>query len=155
MAAMGSSYYDDDGVATSDRDFVRNGVVTSYVLSHYSANRLGLETTGNAGGVHNLMVDMPTCTKEELLAQMGSGLLVTELMGQGVNLVTGNYSRGASGFWVENGRISYPVEGITIANHLSKMFKGILAMADDVDCRGNYRVGSLLIDEMAVGGTSH
>lgn len=149
---MGSAAFDDDGVLTQDIAFVDRGVLSSYALSHYSAQRLGMRTTGNAGGVHNCSLAMPTMPYADLLKQMGSGLLITDVMGQGVNLVTGDYSRGASGYWVENGEIQYAVEEITIASTLPEMFAGIQAMADDIDCRGNIRSGSLLIDRMQVAG---
>lgn len=148
--AIGSVQFDDDGVRTKAQDYVTSGVLQQHVLSHYSANRLGMVTTGNAGGVFNCIVDMPTQSKKDLLLKMGTGILVTELMGQGINLVTGDYSRGAFGYWVENGEIQYPVHEFTVASTLQKMFKGIVAMADDVDTRGNIRTGSILIDQMQV-----
>jgi PmbA protein len=151
--AMGSAPFDDEGVATRDRELVADGTLTGYVLSSYSARKLGLETTGNAGGAHNLLV-APTLTggAAAMLARLGTGLLVTELMGQGVNTVTGDYSRGAAGFWVERGAIQYPVAEITIAGNLRAMFKGIAAVGDDVDVRGGTRVGSILLEEMTIAG---
>ncbi|RLA19028.1 MAG: metalloprotease PmbA, partial [Gammaproteobacteria bacterium] len=125
---LGSATFDGEGVALRARDIVNEGVVRSYLLSSYSARKLGMETTGNAGGVHNLTVEPGEQDLSDLLASMGSGLLVTELMGQGVNMVTGDYSRGASGFWVENGEIQFPVEEITIAGNLSDMLKNIVAV---------------------------
>jgi PmbA protein len=148
---MGSAYYDSDGVKTEDLDYVRDGVVSNYVLSAYSARHLNMPTTGNANGVHNLLVDAKTLKFDALLKEMGTGLLITDVMGQGVNIVTGDYSRGAFGFWVENGDIQYPVEEITIASNLKDMFKNIVAMGDDIDLRGNYRVGSLLLENISVG----
>jgi PmbA protein len=122
------------------------------VLSTYSARKLGLKTTGNAGGVHNLIVEPGRSSYDELLRQMGRGLVVTELMGQGVNGVTGDYSRGAAGFWVENGVIAYPVHEITIAGNLREMFKGIVAVGADVYTSGSRSTGSVLIDRMKVAG---
>ena len=150
---MGSAPFDDEGVATHDRELVADGVLTGYILSSYSARKLGLETTGNAGGAHNLLV-APTLTggMDALLARLGTGLLVTELMGQGINMVTGDYSRGAAGFWVENGAIQYPVAEITIAGNLRDMLSGIAAVGDDIDVRGGTRVGSILLQEMTIAG---
>jgi len=150
--ALGSAPYDSEGVATHPRDLVMDGVLQSYLLSTYSARKLGMKATGNAGGVHNLILDPGELDFAGLLKMMGTGLVITELMGQGVNLVTGDYSRGASGFWVENGEIQYPVEEITIAGNLRDMFMKILAVGSDVDLRGNTRTGSILIDEMIVAG---
>jgi PmbA protein len=132
---------------------VADGVLTGYILSSYSARKLGLETTGNAGGSHNLLVK-PNLAGGigALLQRLGTGLLVTELMGQGVNMVTGDYSRGAAGFWVENGSLQYPVAEITIAGNLRDMLKGIAAVGDDVDARGATRVGSILLPEMTIAG---
>jgi PmbA protein len=151
--AMASAPFDDEGVATRERDLIADGILTGYILSSYSARKLGLETTGNAGGAHNLLV-APTLAggAEALLSRLGTGLLVTELMGQGVNMVTGDYSRGAAGFWVENGSIQYPVAEITIAGNLREMLKGITAVGDDVDVRGGTRVGSILLQEMTIAG---
>jgi PmbA protein len=151
--AMGSAPFDEEGVATCDRELVTDGVLAGYILSSYSARKLGLKTTGNAGGAHNLVV-APTATggREAMMARLGTGLLVTELMGQGVNGVTGDYSRGAAGFWVENGAIQYPVAEITIAGNLRDMLKDIVAAGDDVDARGGIRVGSVLVREMTIAG---
>src|SRR5271156_5736089 len=151
--AMGSAPFDDEGVATHDRELIADGVLTGYILSSYSARKLGLRTTGNAGGAHNLLV-APTLAGgiPALLASLGTGLLLTELMGQGVNIVTGDYSRGAAGFWVENGAIQYPVAEITIAGNLRSMFTGIAAAGDDIDARGGVRVGSILLQEMTIAG---
>ena len=150
--ALGSAPYDAEGVATRNRDIVVDGVLRSYVLSSYSARKLGMETTGNAGGVHNLTIDAGDKDFEGLLTQMNTGLLVTELIGHGVNMVTGDYSRGAAGFWVENGEIQYPVEGITIAGNLKDMFMGIVAVGNDIDYRSNIRTGSILVDQLAIAG---
>jgi len=152
--ALASSPFDQEGAATHDRELVRAGVVEGYVLGSYSARRLGLKTTGNAGGIHNLLVDSAQggLDREAFLRRLGTGLLVTELMGQGVNGVTGDYSRGASGFWVENGAIAYPVHEITIAGNLKDMYRDIVALGNDVDARGGIHTGSLLIGEMTIAG---
>ncbi len=153
-AALGSASYDSEGVATKARDIVADGVLQSYVLNSYSARKLGLQSTGNADGVHNLTVEPGPGNNDfaAMLQLMGKGLLVTELMGQGVNIVTGDYSRGASGFWVENGEIQYPVEEITIAGNLRDMYRRLIAIGNDVDYRGNIRTGSMLIECMSVAG---
>jgi PmbA protein len=152
--AMASSPFDHEGAATHDRELVRAGVLDGYLLGSYSARRLGLKTTGNAGGVHNLLVRTAAgaLTPAALLQRLHTGLVVTELMGQGVNGVTGDYSRGASGFWVEQGEIAYPVHEITIAGNLKPMYRDIVAVGDDVDTRGGIRVGSLLVGEMTIAG---
>jgi PmbA protein len=150
--ALGSSAFDGDGVATQTRDIVSGGYLRGYVLSTYSARKLGMQSTGNAGGVHNLTITPGTNGFEAMLKLMGSGLLVTELIGQGVNMINGNYSRGAAGFWVENGEIQYPVEEITIAGNLKDMFKNIVVVGNDVDYRGNIRTGSILIEKMSIAG---
>ena len=151
--AMGSAPFDEEGVATHDRELIADGILTGYMLSSYSARKLGLQTTGNAGGPHNLLV-APTFDGGlgELQRRLGTGLVVTELMGQGVNTVTGDYSRGAAGFWVANGAIQAPVAEITIAGNLAHMLKGIAAVGDDIDTRGGVRVGSILLDEMTIAG---
>jgi PmbA protein len=153
LKAMGSAPFDDEGVVTRDRELIADGVLTGYILSSYSARKLGLQTTGNAGGSHNLLV-APNSTggAAAMLERLGTGLMVTELMGQGVNTVTGDYSRGAAGFWVENGAIQYPVAEITIAGNLREMFMGIAAVGDDVDVRGGTRVGSILLKELTIAG---
>jgi PmbA protein len=152
--ALASGAYDAEGVATRDRELVHDGVVDGYVLGSYSARKLGLKTTGNAGGVHNLLVGAPAASTDfaGLLRQMGSGLYVTEMMGQGVNGVTGDYSRGASGFWVESGAIAYPVHEITIAGNLREMYRGIVALGTDVDTQGATRCGSVLVEGMTIAG---
>ena len=150
--AMGSASFDGDGVSTKQHHIVRDGVVESYVLDAYAACKLGMQTTGNAGGVHNLVIQPGVQGFDGLLKQMGTGLLVTELMGQGVNMVTGDYSRGAAGFWVENGEIQYPVHEITVAGNLKQMFKDIVAVGNDIDLRGNTRTGSILVQNMAIAG---
>ncbi len=151
--APGSCAFDGEGVATRQRKLVNGGTLEGYVLSSYSARRLGLETTGNAGGVHNLTLEGVMTPHDELLGMMDTGLLVTELMGQGVNIVTGDYSRGASGFWVEGGEIIHPVEEMTIAGNLRNMFAAIRAVGDDIDDRANIQAGSILIDHMTVAGS--
>jgi PmbA protein len=150
--ALGSAPFDSEGVATRDRELVVNGMLGGYLLDSYSARKLGLVTTGNAGGVHNLVVQGRMLDPKSLLRRLGTGLLVTEMMGQGVNAVTGDYSRGASGFWVENGEIARPVHEITVAGNLREMFLGIAALGDDVDLRGAIHSGSLLIAEMTIAG---
>jgi PmbA protein len=149
---LGSAPFDGDGVTTRAKDLVSAGVLRSYVLDAYSACRLGMTTTGNAGGVRNLRIDMGELDREGLIRQMGTGLLVTELMGHGVNPVTGDYSRGASGFWVTNGEIQFPVEEITIAGNLKQMFAGLIAVGNDCDYPGSTRTGSWLIDQMTIAG---
>lgn len=147
-----SAAYDAEGVATRESALVEAGVLQRYVLGSYSARKLGLESTGNAGGVHNLEVAANAGDLASLLRGMGGGLLVTELMGQGVNNVTGDYSRGAGGFWIEDGAVSHPVDGITIAGNLKAMFRGIEAVGSDVDLRSHLRTGSILIGSMTVAG---
>jgi PmbA protein len=132
---------------------VRDGVLQRYVLGSYSARKLGLQTTANAGGVHNLPLAANAGSLQDIAAQMGSGLLVTELMGQGLNMVTGDYSRGAAGYWVENGEIQFPVQEVTIAGNLKDMFRQILAVGSDLELRGNIRTGSVLIEKMTVAGS--
>ncbi|WP_433851918.1 metalloprotease PmbA [Stenotrophomonas nitritireducens] len=147
-----SSAFDGEGVATRDSALVSGGVLQRYILGSYSARRLGLQTTANAGGVHNLAVAANAGDLQSMLSGMGTGLLVTELMGQGVNGVTGDYSRGAGGFWVENGQIAWPVDGITIAGNLKQMFAGIEAVGSDVDRRSHVSTGSILVGRMTVAG---
>lgn len=149
---LASSPYDDEGVATADRRLVDGGVLQGYVLGSYSARKLGMSSTGNAGGVHNLVVGTTGEGFADLLKAMGRGLLVTELMGSGVNPVTGDYSRGATGFWIEGGEIAHPVSEVTIAGNLKEMFHGIQAIGTDVDLRGGIRTGSILIDRMTIAG---
>lgn len=148
-----STAFDAEGVATSDRDIIKDGVLTGYVLDSYSARRLDMETTGNAGGVHNLVVQPGRFSAQELMQQMGTGLLVTEVMGQGVSIVTGDYSRGAAGFWVENGEIQFPVDEVTIAGQLKDMFSAIEAVGTDVDDRSGIQCGSILMGKMTVAGS--
>ncbi len=150
--ALASAAFDGEGVATKPRDLITGGELRGYVLDSYSARKLGVSTTGNAGGIHNLTVDAGSKSFEALLAEMGTGLLVTELLGMGVNIVTGDYSRGAAGFWVEGGELAYPVEEITIAGNLADMFLGIREIGADVDTRSAVRTGSILIEQMTVAG---
>jgi len=147
-----SSWYDDEGVATRDRDVVRDGVLRGYFLGSYSARKLGMKTTGSAGGNHNLVLQGGDLDLPGLIRKMGRGLLVTELIGFGVNLVTGDYSRGAAGFWVEGGEIRHPVEEITIAGNLRDMFRSIAAIGSDALTRGSRTTGSILIDKMTIAG---
>lgn len=150
--ALGSAPFDNEGVATRARDLVHGGILQGYVLDSYSARKLGMQTTGNAGGVHNLFIDPGQNDLAGLLRVMSTGLLVTELLGSGVNTVTGDYSRGAAGFWVENGAIQFPVEEITIAGNLRDMYQQLVEVGNDIDQRGNIRTGSLLIENMTVAG---
>ena len=153
VGATASSPFDAEGVQTRSNRFIDQGQVASYMLSAYSARRLGMQSTGNAGGARNLRLLAPLTPREELLKQMGRGIWVTELMGQGVNGVTGDYSRGAAGFWIENGEVQYPIEEFTIASNLNKMFAGLSGVGSDTDTRGSIHTGSWLIDAMTVAGT--
>jgi len=150
---MASAPYDAEGVATRDRDIVSGGVLQGYVLSSYSARRLGLETTANAGGTQNLIVPGNAGGFDSLLAEMGTGLIVEELIGQGVNAVTGDYSRGAVGHWVENGEIRFPVHEVTIAGNLRDLYSRIVAIGSDQDIRGGIRCGSILVAGMTIAGS--
>ncbi|HLS51695.1 MAG TPA: metallopeptidase TldD-related protein, partial [Burkholderiaceae bacterium] len=156
IGAMGSSPFDEEGVVTAARNVVSDGVLEGYFLSSYTGRKLGLPTTGNAGGSHNLQLlstqTTPADTFEAMLKKMGTGLLVTELIGQGVNYVTGDYSRGAFGYWVENGEIQHAVEEITIAGNLADMLLSIVAVGADTITRGSKTAGSVLIEEMAIAG---
>lgn len=150
--ALGSAPFDNEGVATNARDVVREGILQGYVLDSYAARKLGMTTTGNAGGVHNLTIEPGSRDLGALIKDIGTGLLVTELIGFGVNVVTGDYSRGAAGFWIENGEIQYPVDEITIAGNLKDMFRDLAAVGSDVDTRGNIRTGSILIENLTIAG---
>ncbi len=152
MRGQSSSWFDDDGVATQARDVVKDGVLQGYFLSTYSARKLGMRTTGNAGGNHNLILAPGNHDFAGMLKALGTGLLVTELMGQGINFVTGDYSRGAVGYWVENGEIRHPVEEITIAGNLRDMYRNIAAIGNDMLVRGSRQCGSILIDGMTIAG---
>ncbi|MGB1262688.1 MAG: metalloprotease PmbA [Cognaticolwellia sp.] len=154
--ALASSAFDAEGVATMDREIITDGSLATYLLTSYSARKLGMQSTGHAGGIHNWQLAMKGAGQggdfDAMLKTLGTGLLVTELMGQGVNVVTGDYSRGAAGFWVENGEIAYPVDEITIAGKLQDMFAGIVAVGNDIDMRGSIRTGSIIVNEMQVAG---
>ena len=149
---LGSAPFDGDGVATRAKDLVSGGILRTYLLDAYSARRLGLATTGNAGGVHNLHIEPGTLDRPAMLRELGTGLFVTELLGHGTNPVTGDYSRGAAGFWVEGGEIQFPVEEITIAGNLKEMFLGLVAVGNDCDFPGSTRTGSWLIPGMTIAG---
>ncbi len=149
---LASAPFDSEGVTTKARDFVSQGVLQSYILNSYSARKLGMQTTGNAGGVRNLAIEQGELDLPGLLKKMDKGLLVTELMGHGTNMVTGDYSRGAAGFWVENGEIQYPVQEITVAGNLKQMFMQLLAVGNDIDPRTSVRTGSWLIESMTIAG---
>lgn len=152
LRGLGTSPFDDDGVATRANQFVKDGILQSYCLGVYSARKLGMKTTGNAGGIHNLMVTHGDKDLTAILKTMGRGLLVTEMMGNGVNIITGDYSRGVGGYWVENGEIQFPVHEITIAGKLQDMYARIREIGNDIDVRGNIRTGSILIEEMMIAG---
>ncbi|MHB1677942.1 MAG: metalloprotease PmbA [Sulfuriferula sp.] len=152
LRGLASSPFDNEGVATVDREVIRDGILQGYFLATYSARKLGMQTTGNAGGNHNLLVSNSGEDFAGLLKKMGTGLLVTELLGHGINMVTGDYSRGAAGFWVENGELQYPVEEITIAGNLKQMYKDIVAIGTDTETRGSKQTGSILIAQMTVAG---
>ncbi len=152
IQGMGSAVYDAEGVATREQHYIKEGRLVRYVLGLYSACKLGMQTTGNAGGVRNLSIGHNDINQDKLVKRMHSGLLVTELMGFGVNTVTGDYSRGAAGVWVENGEVQYPVHEITLSGQLPTMFKGIEAIANDTNLKGNIQSGSILINEMTIGG---
>ncbi|MEL7310493.1 MAG: metalloprotease PmbA [Pseudomonadota bacterium] len=149
---MGSTSFDAEGVATQPSHIIRDGVLERYILSSYSARRLGRQTTGNAGGVHNATVSGGGGSLGDMLAKLDCGFLVTEMMGQGVNVVTGDYSRGAAGFWVENGEIQYPISEVTVAGNLDDMFRNIVAIGDDRDERRAIHCGSVLIERMKIAG---
>jgi PmbA protein len=155
--ALASSAFDAEGVATLDREIITDGRLATYLLTSYSARKLGMKTTGHAGGIHNWQLGMKDAGQggdfDAMLKTLGTGLLVTELMGQGVNVVTGDYSRGAAGFWVENGEIAYPVDEITIAGKLQDIFAGIVAIGNDTDMRGSIRTGSIIVNQMQVAGS--
>ena len=153
LKRLASTPFDSEGVRTQDLEIIRDGILQTYLLTSYSGRKMGMQSTGHAGGIHNWLVK-PNLTGglTALLRQMGTGLLVTDVMGQGVNIVTGDYSRGAAGFWVENGEIQYPVAEITIAGQLQDMLKNIVAVADDIEHRSNIQTGSILLDKMKISG---
>ncbi len=152
IGALGSAPFDNEGIITRNNEWVKDGQIKQYVLSHYSACKLKLQTSANAGGVFNLTVDPTVSGLTTLLKKMNKGLLVTELMGHGINILTGDYSRGASGFWVEDGEIQFPVEEVTIAGNLKDMFGKIVAIGDDLNPNSSTRCGSVLIEQMMVAG---
>lgn len=152
LHGLSSAPFDSEGVKTYSKNIIKEGVLQSYLLSTYSARKLGMKTTGNAGGIHNIAINSTGENFEALIKKLDKGLLVTELMGQGVNIVTGDYSRGASGFWIENGQIAYPVSEITIAGNLKDMFLNIVAVGNDVDYRSGLHTGSVIIPDMTIAG---
>ena len=153
LRCLASTPFDSEGVRTQDREIVEGGILQTYLVTSYSGKKLGMPSTGHAGGIHNWLVKPNLAGGlTALLRQMGTGLLVTDVMGQGVNIVTGDYSRGASGFWVENGEIQYPVAEITIAGQLQDMLKNMVAVADDIEHRSNIQTGSILLDKMKISG---
>ncbi|KFD20859.1 metalloprotease PmbA [Tatumella ptyseos] len=152
LKGVASTPFDSEGVSTRDRTIIDNGVLQQWLLTSYSARKLGLHSTGHAGGIHNWRIAGQGHSFDQLLKQMGTGLVVTELMGQGVSAMTGDYSRGASGFWVENGEIQYPVSEITIAGNLRDMWKNIVTVGDDIETRSNIQCGSVLLPEMKIAG---
>lgn len=152
IGGLASSPFDSEGVRTSERNIVEDGVLQTWLMTSYSARKLGLQSTGHAGGIHNWRIAGQGLSFDALLKQMGTGLVVTELMGQGVSGITGDYSRGASGFWVENGEIQYPVSEITIAGNLKDMWANMVTIADDIETRSNIQCGSVLIPEMSIAG---
>jgi PmbA protein len=149
---LASGAFDDEGVATQRREIVADGMLSGYFLGTYSARKLGMRSTGNAGGNHNLSMASTGEDFEALLRKLERGLLVTDLLGQGINMVTGDYSRGAAGYWIENGEIAYPVQEVTVAGNLLSMFNGISAVGTDVLPRGSRQCGSILIERMTVAG---
>ncbi|RCW20723.1 microcin-processing peptidase 1 [Vibrio parahaemolyticus] len=152
LRGLASSPFDSEGVYTQDREIITDGVLATYLLTSYAARKMKMAPTGHAGGIHNWYVKSTGQNFEQMLKELGTGLLVTEVMGQGVNVVTGDYSRGAAGFWVENGEIQYPVSEITIAGNLKDMFNKIVAVGSDVETRSQIQTGSILLDAMKVAG---
>jgi PmbA protein len=152
LKGLASTPFDSEGVRTQDREIVKNGVLQSWLLTSYAARKLGLQSTGHAGGIHNWRIAGQGSSFDDLLKQMGKGLVVTELMGQGVSGITGDYSRGAAGFWVENGEIQYPVSEITIAGNLKDMWRNIVTVGNDIETRSNIQCGSVLLPEMSIAG---
>ena len=152
LGGLASSAVDSEGVKTIDREIIKGGELQTYLLASYASRKLGMQATGHAGGIHNWLVEASHQDLKNVLNEMGTGLLVTEVMGQGVNIVTGDYSRGAAGFWVENGEIQYPVSEVTIAGNLKDMFLKVAAIGGDVDARGSIQTGSILIESMSIAG---
>ena len=152
LKGLASTPFDSEGVRTERRDIIKDGILTQWLLTSYSARKLGLKSTGHAGGIHNWRIAGQGLSFEQMLKEMGTGLVVTELMGQGVSAITGDYSRGAAGFWVENGEIQYPVSGITIAGNLKDMWRNIVTVGNDIETRSNIQCGSVLLPEMKIAG---
>ncbi|MEF1171003.1 metalloprotease PmbA [Vibrio sinaloensis] len=152
LRGLASSPFDSEGVFTRDREIITDGVLATYLLTSYAARKMDMTPTGHAGGIHNWYVQSTGQNFEQMLKELGTGLLVTETMGQGVNIVTGDYSRGAAGFWVENGQVQYPVSEITIAGNLKQMFQNIVAVGNDVETRSQIQTGSILLESMKVAG---
>ncbi|WP_068715222.1 metalloprotease PmbA [Vibrio tritonius] len=152
LRGLASTPFDSEGVATKDLDIITDGTLATYLLTSYAARKMNMTPTGHAGGIHNWFVKSTGQNYEQMLKELGTGLLVTEVMGQGVNIVTGDYSRGAAGFWVENGQIQYPVSGFTVASNLKDMFQQIVAVGSDVETRSQIQTGSILLDKMKVAG---
>ncbi|MCA2016690.1 metalloprotease PmbA [Vibrio tritonius] len=152
LRGLASTPFDSEGVATKDLDIITDGTLATYLLTSYAARKMNMTPTGHAGGIHNWFVESTGQNYEQMLKELGTGLLVTEVMGQGVNIVTGDYSRGAAGFWVENGQIQYPVSGFTVASNLKDMFQQIVAVGSDVETRSQIQTGSILLDKMKVAG---
>ena len=152
LKGLASSPFDSEGVKTLDREIIYGGELQTYLLASYAARKMGMTATGHAGGIHNWLVQQTHDDLKAVLKEMGTGLLITELMGQGVNTVTGDYSRGAAGVWVEQGEIQYPVSEITIAGNLKDMFMGVQAIGGDIEARGSVQTGSILIESMQIAG---
>ncbi len=152
LRGLASSPFDNEGVATRDMDIITDGKLATYLLTSYAARKMNMTPTGHAGGIHNWYVKSTGQDFDAMLKQLGTGLLVTEVMGQGVNIVTGDYSRGAAGFWVENGEIQFPVSEITVAGNLAQMFQQIVAVGNDVETRSQIQTGSILLESMKVAG---
>ena len=152
LKGLASTPFDSEGVRTERRDIVKDGILTQWLLTNYSARKLGLKSTGHAGGIHNWRIAGRGLNFEQMLKEMGTGTVVTELMGQGVSGITGDYSRGAAGFWVENGEIRYPVSEITIAGNLKDMWRNIVTVGNDIETRNNIQCGSVLLPEMKIAG---
>lgn len=153
LKVLGSAPFDNEGVMTRNKNIIKSGLLETYLLSSYSARHLNMQTTGNAGGVHNFIVSAGDDNFAAMLKKLGTGLMVTDFLGHGANIVTGDFSQGAAGFWVENGVIQYPVEEITVAGNLRDMFKNLVAVGSDIDWRGNIVTGSVLLDKLVVGGS--
>lgn len=153
IGKLASTPFDSEGVRTKNLEIIEQGILQTYLLTSYSGRKLGMQSTGHAGGIHNWLVKPNSQNLTALLQEMGTGLLVTDLMGQGVNIITGDYSRGAFGFWIENGEIQYPVSEITIAGQLKDMFANIIAVGNDIEYRSNIQTGSILLEKMKISGS--